>query len=54
MKVTKASAATTAAPTVATSTAVTQAAVSKKWLAGPANTSHATSTMAASRLAGRA
>ncbi len=54
MKVAKASAAATAAPAVATITAVTRAAVSKKWLTGPAKTSHATSTMAASRLAGRA
>ena len=54
MKVAKASAAATAAPAVATVTAVTRAAPSKKWLTGTANTSHATNTMAASRLAGRA
>ena len=54
LKVAKASAATPAAPTVATVTAVMRAAVLKKWLTGTANTSHATNTMAASRLAGRA
>ena len=54
LKVAKASAATPAAPTVATVTAVMRAAVLKKWLTGLANTSQATNTMAASRLAGRA
>jgi len=54
MKVAKASAAAAAAPTVATITAVTRAAVSKKWLTGTAKTSQATSTIAASRPAGRA
>ena len=54
LNVAKASAATPAAPTVTTVTAVTRAVVLKKWLTGTANTSHATNTMAASRLAGRA
>ena len=35
-------------------TATITAAVLKKWLTGPPNTSQATATMAASRLAGRA
>jgi len=54
MKVAKTSAAVTAAPTAATVTAIMTAAVLKKWLTGTANTSHATATMASSRLAGRA
>jgi hypothetical protein len=54
LNVAKASTATPAAPTVTTVTAVIRAAVVKKWLTGTANTSHATNTMAASRLAGRA
>ena len=54
MRVAKTSAAATAAPAVATSTATITAAVLKKWLTGPPNTSQATATMAASRLAGRA
>jgi hypothetical protein len=54
MKVAKATAAATAALAVATSTATMTAAVLKKWLTGPENTSQATATMAASRLAGRA
>jgi len=54
MKVAKTSAAATAAPAVAAATATTRAAVSRKWLTGPENTSHATIMMAASRLAGRA
>ena len=54
MRVAKTSAAVTAAPAVATSTATTTAAVLKKWLSGPENTSQATATIAASRLAGRA
>jgi hypothetical protein len=54
MKVAKTSAAATAAPAVATITAIMTAAVLKKWLTGPENTSQATATMAASRLAGRA
>jgi hypothetical protein len=54
MKVAKTSAAATAALAVATSTATSTAAVLKKWLTGPENTSQATATIAASRLAGRA
>ena len=54
MKAAKTRAAATAAPTVATVTAAIRAAVSKKWLTGRANTSHATIMMAASRIAGRA
>jgi hypothetical protein len=54
MNVAKASAAATAALAVATSTATSTAAVLKKRLTGPPNTSQATATMAASRLAGRA
>ena len=54
MRVAKTSAAATAALAVATSTATITAAVLKKWLTGPPNTSQATATMAASRLAGRA
>ncbi len=50
----KTSTAATAAPTAATVTAIRKAAVLKKWLTGTANTSHATATMASSRLAGRA
>jgi hypothetical protein len=54
MKVANATAAAAAALAVATSTATMTAAVLKKWLTGPPNTSQATATMAASRLAGRA
>ena len=54
MKVVKTNAAATAAPAVAVSTATMAAAVPKKWLTGPENTSHATVTMAISQLAGRA
>jgi hypothetical protein len=54
MNMAKASAAATAALAVATSTAISTAAVLRKWLTGPPNTSQATATMAASRLAGRA
>jgi hypothetical protein len=54
MSVAKTSTAATAALAVATSTATSTAAVLKKWLTGPPNTSQATPTMAASRLAGRA
>ncbi len=54
MRAAKTSAAVTAAPAVATSTAAMTAAVLKKWLSGPENTSQATATIAASRLAGRA
>jgi hypothetical protein len=54
MKVARTSAAATAALAVATSTATMTAAVLKKWLTGPENTSQATATMAVSRLAGRA
>jgi len=54
MSVAKTSAAVTAAPAVATSTATMTAAVLTKWLSGPENTSQATATIAASRLAGRA
>jgi hypothetical protein len=54
MKVAKNSAADTAAQAVAAVTATMRAAVSKKWLTGPENTSQAMTTMAASRLAGRA
>jgi hypothetical protein len=54
MSVAKTSTAATAALAVATSTATITAAVLKKWLTGPPNTSQATATMAASRLAGRA
>jgi hypothetical protein len=54
MKVAKNSAAPTAAQAVAAVTATMSAAVSKKWLTGPENTSQATTMMAASRLAGRA
>ena len=54
MKAANASAAAVAAHGGAVSTAARTAAVLKKWLTGPANTSQATATMAASRLAGRA
>ena len=54
MKAANASTATVAATAVAVSTAVSTAAVPKKWLARPANITQATTTMAASRLAGRA
>ena len=54
MQVAKTSAAATAAPAVAAVTATLRAAVSRKWLTGRENTSHATIMMAASRLAGRA
>jgi hypothetical protein len=54
MKAAKTSAAATAAPAVATVIAAARAVVPKKWLTGLANTSHATTRMAASRLAGRA
>ena len=54
MKIAKTSAAATAAPAAATVTAIMTAAVLKKWLTGTAKTSHATATMASSRLAGRA
>jgi hypothetical protein len=54
MKVANASTAAVAATAVAVSTAARTAAVLKKWLAGPANTTQATATMAVSRLAGRA
>jgi hypothetical protein len=54
MKAANASVAATAAPAVAVSTAARTAVVLKKWLTGVANTTQATATMAASRLAGRA
>jgi len=54
MKIATTSAAVTAAPAAATVTAVMSVAVLKKWLTGVANTSHATNTMAARRLPGRA
>jgi hypothetical protein len=54
IKTAKTSAAATTAPTAATVAAVARAAVLKKWLTRPANSSHATNTIAASRLAGRA
>jgi len=54
MNVTKTSTAATAALAVATSNATITAAVLRKWLTGGPNTSQATATMAASRLAGRA
>jgi hypothetical protein len=54
MKAANASAAAVAATAVAVSTAARTAAVLKKWLAGPAKTTQAMTTMAASRLAGRA
>jgi len=54
MKVANTSAAAAAAPAAAAVTAATRAAVSKKWLTGSANTSHATTRMAASQPAGRA
>jgi hypothetical protein len=54
MSVAKTSTAVTAAVAVATTTATITAAVLKKWPTGPPNTSQATATMAASRLAGRA
>jgi hypothetical protein len=54
MTAAKASAAVTAAAAVATSTATITAAVLKKWLTGPENTSQATVRMTASQVAGRA
>jgi len=54
LKAANASAAATAAPAAAVSTAASTAMVLKKWLTGVANTTQATATMAASRLAGRA
>ena len=54
MKAANASVAATAAPAAAVSTAARTAVVLKKWLTGAANTTQATATMAASRLAGRA
>jgi hypothetical protein len=54
MNVAQTSAAATAALAAATSTATITAAVLKKWLTDPPNTSQATATMAASSVAGRA